>query len=121
MEYTKQIRKEIKEKYAAKEGWKFSITSDYNSISVTVLESPHQILSDEFVETYKQMEAGERVDIYSVERYTPEFEAAYDDIRNIMDKEQVDYNAGDMGADYSRCNYYINLSVKDKLQELIGA
>lgn len=121
MEQAKQIRKEIKDKYTTKDGWKFSITSDYNSINVTVLESPHQILSDEFIETYKKMEAGESVDIFSVERYTPEFAEAYDDIRDMMDKDQVNYNANDPGADYPRCNYYTNLNVKDNLQELIGA
>lgn len=121
MEQAKQIRKEIKDKYTTKDGWKFSITSDYNSINVTVLESPHQILSDEFIDIYKKMEAGESVDIFSTERYTPEFAQAYEDIREIMDGGQINYNAGDPGADYARCNYYTNLSVKDKLQELIGA
>lgn len=103
------IRANFKNEFPKSEGWKFSIRNDNHSgvdvalIAGTIKWPEH----DSF--TFQINHYHYKTD----DRMNDEQKAVVCRMMNCITeiKESVDYNAGDMGADYPNYNFYIDLQV----------
>lgn len=99
-EVIKAIRTEIKSCLSTKDGFKLSVTREhYSTVRIVVLKSPLEFSSTcRDVNNY-YLDNIENVDERNV----------FQIIDKIVERHagvQKDRNAGDMGADYSDCNFY---------------
>jgi len=109
-EQMKEIRKELKALCPSKEGWKLSVTRrHYSTVCVAIMKSP--ISFDVHERGYETINHH----WYKDHGYTEVQQAVFGCILKAIYKgfggENYDRNAGDMGADYCDCNYYIDLQI----------
>lgn len=130
-EVAKLVRKEIREKYPAKKGWRISVTRDYfsmgSSIDISVKDAPIQLYNKEFA---SMAQAGKWEEIRnrqypsvhpddSLKEMTPEGELLLDTLKRIA--EQYNYNDCDGMIDYFNVNFWVNVGVhweeRDRLRD----
>lgn len=103
-ETIKEIRTKINETFR-KDGFKFSVTRyHYSTVVVVCLKSPLEFSSEKVSINDHWLEDNKNENERSV----------FGIINKIITKVtggQVDRNAGDMGADYSDCNFYKEFAV----------
>lgn len=102
-EDVKKIRENLKSLYPRKQGYKISVTRR-NSMEVVValMEGPHEV-----GETYQQLNH------YHPEHYSGFVYEFVDVVSEVIEgvKEYVDYNAGDVTADYGNSNYFQSIEI----------
>ncbi len=117
-EIAKLIKKELEIRY---EDWKFSVTTDSfsggRSVTVKVLNTPHNPYSDKFIEYMKNDEVvwheynrdarfGERESYYN--------EAFQKDLKKIESiSNQYNFNDSDSSTDYFHVSYYDHVGVNE--------
>jgi len=98
----KEIRQEIKKTLTAKDGFKLSITNEhYSTVRVSLRQVPKEMAINEDqtqINNYylKNIECENTKTIFQI----------VDKIINRITGGNYDRNAGDLGADYSDCNFY---------------
>lgn len=107
-ETVKEIKSNIKRVFPTKEGYKFSITKrDSMEVCVSVLSAP--INFDLEGRSYKS------INHYWIDsNYEGKQLRFLKQLKSLIEGNagtQYDRNAGDMGADYPDCNYYIDISL----------
>ena len=96
----KAIRTEIKKTLSTKDGFKLSVKNvDYSTVCVTVLQSPLQFSTSKATVN----------DYYLKDVENENEKLVFQIINKIVNRHtggNYDRNAGDLGADYSDCNFY---------------
>ena len=110
-EAVKEIRSEIKRLFPKQDGWKFSVRKrDNMEVCVTILEGPETFGIDEIEDNYRQVNRHHFADHYSGYELQA-IETIMACIQQSAAGVNVDYNAGDMGADYCNYNYFISINI----------
>ena len=103
-ETVKEIRTKINETFR-KDGFKFSVRREhYSTVEISLMESPLSLHK-----AYDQLNP-----YYLDNLENDNVKVIFKLIDTIVDKitgGQVDRNAGDMGADYSDCNFYKSYNI----------
>ena len=104
-EQVKAVRNELKSLMPTKDGWKLSVTREhYSTVRVAIMKSPlnfgttHKQLNHFYPESYEN-------------NLSNVIKCMMSSINKGVGYTNYDRNAGDMGADYSDCNYYINIHI----------
>lgn len=100
-----EVRNEIKKVLTSKDGFKFSIKRvHYSTISVTLLKSGIEINKPNGMVNHYYLENIECKNTRTI------FQLIDKAITRVTGGS-YDRNAGDMGADYCDCNFYIDFSI----------
>jgi hypothetical protein len=104
-EEVKAVRNEIKKVLTSKDGFKISVKrSHYSEIVITVMQSPLVLISDKSQINHYYLDRIECKNTRTV------FELI-DKARVRAAGESINRNAGDPGADYADCNYYVSYRI----------
>lgn len=102
---TKEIAK-LARKCFKTTGYKWSITSDYNSISVHLMAAPYEAFSEEIDRGYTQ------VNHYYLDRDTSLTMKAKEDLQKALHfLQSFNFDDSDSMIDYFHTNFYLSFSV----------
>lgn len=97
----KEIRNNLKKKFTAKDGWKFSVVREhYSSVRVAIMQSPKEY----------GFEGNKSVNhFYIKDTYTGKQEEALTEIYKIVSANHWDES--DIMSDYFNCSFYITIQI----------
>lgn len=103
-EYAKQIRQDLKVRFP---GLKFSVKSDYNSISISLMQAPKPVLAKEFsAGGYRQINHYYIADSEALNAYGKEI---FKGVNEVVKKYHWDESQAEV--DYFCCSFYYSLNV----------
>lgn len=105
----KIIREYVKEKYPT---YKFSITCDYNSIHIALMEAPQNIFISTNLNEYEKKGLYIQINRFHIEKETRIIELGREIMQDIRDFTQTyNFDDSDSQQDYSHTNFYLYLAI----------